>query len=259
MLAMNEQSGTICAIILGNISAIIQGLFLISTITIAIIGFKKFRKRQIEITRLGILQPVESDIINLFKTHTARIEKQPPNLESRELRAILDNEPKWVFTPDESSPEVIGQKSSVFKFIDGERYWLVGTDLEGNNRFLASQAFQETHLWFRRVERAHRTGVIIDNDLADLWRWILPFGFSGRLAYFAEYFQGDKDIATLVYVINSTLRHCLNKGLHQPLQYFKQYVTDKDREKLMVSKKDKDLHNKIDKIVNHVQTTHLSN
>jgi hypothetical protein len=207
-------------------------------------------KSQREIARHSILRQLEEDIANIFKSKMARVlSLQTKEIEAREFRSILDNEPPWSYEPDHNAIKVAGWNPPVMCFKDGERYWLVRRitkETEVNQeQYVSSGALQETLLWFRRVARAHRDRVINSDDLADLWRFILPLGFSGRLHYFSKYFQGEQEIQAMVYLVNETLRVCCDRKWKTPIHYFRSYFTQEDLQILTKDEDSRELHRRL--------------
>lgn len=244
----------------------ITGAHIVSwLVTIAVAGFIfwVFRRRQLdtirsqkEIARHSILRTLEEDIASIFRDKSAQVLLFPESsneqraVEPREFRSILDNRPPWSYEPDNAAEQVAGWNPPVSRFIDGQRYWLVrrikiGTDLS-EQQYLASRALQETLLWFRRVAKAHKDQVVYADDLADLWRFVLPFGFSGRLQYFSKYFQGEEDIQAMVSLINETLRCCCDRKWRMPLHYFTSYRTEEDRQILTRDEASRELHRRVE-------------
>jgi hypothetical protein len=147
--------------------------------------------------RLGrwkIVTDLESDIINLHATKWALQKVQPKNggdeqVSYLELRHVLDNDPDWTYDADPAAKLLGGfrQPRSITPSEAGARYWKIREfrDPDGNivQQYLASPAFHESLVWFRKVDRAIRYGVLLPEELADWWRQILPMGWSGRLEY----------------------------------------------------------------------------
>ncbi len=145
-------------------------------VALAMTVYLLFQRHQIRIARHSIVRQLEEDAAALFRAQSALEEIVLPNQtvqsEHREFRAVLDNMPPWAFEKDLAVPVVSGWPSAKFKFINGQRFWLIrvmkrpdGTQV---SQYLASQALQETLLWFRRIERARKDKVITENELLDL-------------------------------------------------------------------------------------------
>jgi hypothetical protein len=113
-------------------------------------------------------------------------------------------------------------------------------------QYLASGTFQEVLLWFRRLERAHRDGVLKTEDLCDSWRFILPFGFSGRLSYFARYFQGEEEISSLVYVITKVLEGSTRR--RRPAHYLLDNITEEEKQILFKGEAGKNFYDKLKRL-----------
>jgi len=145
-----------------SISNVIQWAVLIATAAAIYLGFQR---HQVRIARHSIVRQIEEDIAALFRSKVARVEVSGNGvvkLEEREFRAVLDNQPSWTFEEDQSGPSVSGWYQSKFRFIDGQRYWQIRSAHQSDGtvlrQYLSSQAFQETLLWFRRVNRARKEG-----------------------------------------------------------------------------------------------------
>ncbi|GAI73825.1 unnamed protein product, partial [marine sediment metagenome] len=210
-------------------------------------------KAQKEIARQSILRSIEKDIADLLSRKCAKISiPSSRDFDDKEFRYVLDNEPSWKFIEDEDEKKSSGWVWSKYAEIGGERYWLVrecrSENDEGSNQYLSSRAFQETLLWFRRMLRAYQAGIICDEDLFDLWRFILPFGFAGRLQYFKKYFQGEEEIQSMVFIINKILLYCCNKELRRPVHYFRSYVTEEELEILTRTEEYKKLHQEVNEV-----------
>jgi hypothetical protein len=205
----------------------------------------KTAKSQKDIARLSILRSLEEDVMKIFKNNSAK-ELESNNDEASiplEFRAVLDNIPPWEYIPDKESSNVAGWPPPMCKIIDGQRYWLIRKEVKsGKDQYLASQALQETLLWFRRMERGHKSGVIQSSDLADLWRFILPYGFSGRLSYMSRYFQGEEEVRSVVYIVNQTIAECIKQQWRKPVHYFREYITEEDLQ--VLRKGNEKLHSK---------------
>jgi hypothetical protein len=200
--------------------------------------------------RVTIVQDLGKSISDIFKSKSAIIQKSDvAEFEKMELRFVLDNVPPWKFIPDDNAPSVAGWPPSKSLLIEGQRHWIIRVPNAQigftQTQYLASQALQESLLWFRRVRKAYEAGVVIERDLVDMWRFILPYGFSGRLNYFSKYFQGVEEVSALAYVINNTLAGCCDLDMRTSLHYFQSYVTEQDREILTQTKKEKELHQKV--------------
>ncbi len=203
-----------------------------------------------QVARVSLVQDIEESISKIFKQKTAHVHNEIDNTtELHELRFVLDNVPPWKFVADENKPTVAGWPSSKSILIDGQRHWLIRERNEKiefmSSQYIASQSLQESLLWFRRVRKAHEAGVLIGTDLVDLWRFILPYGFSGRLHYFSRYFQGVEEVSAMVHVINNTLLGCCDSDMRTSLHYFQSYATEQDREILTRTKQDREIHKKI--------------
>lgn len=227
------------------------------TITICIAGlvFVYYRKRRIdiasqqkEIARRTALRGFEEDIMALFRRRLVKAfdEDSPKTPEQRSFRYVLDNDPPWKFIEDPSCRESGGWTWAKCLTFDGERHWQIREfqreDGKTERQYIASEAFQEVLLWFRRMFNAYETKVVQDADLANLWRFILPFGFAGRLQYFRRYFQGEEDIQAMVKIVNIVLEHCLRQQYRKPVHYFMEYVTDEEEEILTRTNETKELY-----------------
>lgn len=204
-------------------------------ILVAVGIYFAFQRHQVRIARYSIVRQIEEDISALFRSKVARVEVTRNGsavMEKREFRAVLDNKPNWTFDEDRSASLVSGLPQAKFRFIDGQRFWQIRSSTKADEtvlcQFLSSKAFQETLIWFRRVNRALQDKVITHEELLDLWHTILPLGFAGRANYFAKYFQGAEDIGAMVQVINATLRAAIKAKTHGPLRYFYRYATEQD-------------------------------
>jgi len=224
-------------------------------IIVAVIIYLLFQRKQVRIARHAIVRQLEEEIAMIFRSKSAQVEVPSPSgvqLEPREFRAVLDNEPLWSFEQDNSAQPVTGWTPPISTFIDGQRYWLIRTTKthkgQDARQFLASHAFQETLLWFRRVNRARRDKVVTADDLLDLWRFILPLGFAGRISYFAQYFQGAEDVQAMVEVINETLRIGVKRDRRRPLCYFRSYVSEQDLDILRANRKSRRLYKDVSTI-----------
>lgn len=106
-----------------------------------------------------------------------------------DLRSALDDR-EWQ-VPGE------GHTSGNFKY--GRRIWLIRP---WDEACIDSQAHHEILVWFRRAERAVRSGLVGGDDLFRMWRQILPFVINGRYRYLKHCFSREvrsvRDVAGLL-------------------------------------------------------------
>lgn len=204
-------------------------------ILVAVGIYFSFQRHQVRIARHSIVRQIEEDVSALFCSEVARVEvisSGSAGVEKREFRAVLDDKPNWTFDEGRSASLVSGLPQAKFRFIDGQRFWQIRSSTEADGtvicQFLSSKAFQETLIWFRRVNRALQDKVIKNKELLDLWHTILPLGYAGRANYFAKYFQGAEDIDAMVQVINATLRAADKAKIYGPLYRFGSLATEQD-------------------------------
>jgi hypothetical protein len=216
-------------------------------IIIITIVFFLFQQHQLKIERQTIGRLLEQDIMNILRTKSAQVllmDSSDKKIEAREFRFILDEIPRWDYEKDNQTAPIIGWQPPIFIIIEGQRHWLVRRN-DSELQYLASQAFHEILLWFRRVAQAYKNKVLTSDDLINSWRFFLPFGVSGRLVYFSQYFQGEEEIQAIVYIVNETLRQCLVHQHRCPIVSFNGYVTEEDRQILTRESRDRRLHERL--------------
>lgn len=215
------------------------------TVLVALLLFLCFQRHQIRMARHTIVRQLEKDSEAVVKAQSAESFRDGSFTRS-EFRSVLDNVPPWRFEADTSSAKVAGWSPPRHQLINGVRHWQIRPESPGAcAQYLASESLQEVLLWFRRIEQAHKDQIVRGEDLCGMWRFILPLTFSGRITYFSKYFQGERDIGSMINIANATLRHCLKLGWTTPLRYFNTYVTEEDLEILTRNKRDRNLHDRV--------------
>lgn len=210
---------------------------------------------QRQIASHTIRRLLEQDIAGILSARSVQYQSQlTEGFQEGEFRFLLDNAPAWSFEPDTSAEKVAGQPQVTKRESKGQRYCLVRRSRR-SEEYLASSSLQETLLWFRRVSKAWNDKVVYSGDLADMWRFIIPFGYAGRLSYFSHYFQGEDEIQAMVRVINETLRACCDKNWTTPLRYFKAYRTQEDLDILTRDEDSRAIHGRIDGPVPRAKST----
>lgn len=210
-----------------------------------VIVFKLIDNMQTNIERHNVIKEVEDSINKIFSDHIAKSNKvsskktennkansneaesiqvkNDKELELVTVRTILHDKENWnkYVQKNKDETEVIIE--------DGQRFVCIRNSKE-YKEYISTQAIHELAIWFRRVEKLYKSGILKDIDLADMWREILPFGHHGRLEFYITYFN-QKDAEAIAFVVFRTILACnrykMKESIKTFCKYFKEVKEDK--------------------------------
>jgi len=171
----------------------------IITIIVALFVFQAVTSRQIiifeqnkELARTNLLNTYERNILDLFERKVGAKALEKPNETDLLFNEVAYEEPKdftnfrWMLNENrwDITDNEISTLTDLHREIDGSNMVLIRSD----GMRISSLALHETVMWFRNIYRAYEQGFLKDEDLAILWRQILPFTLSGRYKFFRFYF-----------------------------------------------------------------------
>lgn len=144
--------------------------------------------------RHAMIKEIEDSISRLMDQECAItwVDYKKDCLEKVNFRTILHD----------FSPWILFNKENV-KIIDGQRYVLIRDDKE-YYELVSTSLIHESLLWFRRVNKLYKDRIITSEDIADLWRQILPFMRANKLEFYRSYLGVDD-----TYAISTICLHCL--------------------------------------------------
>lgn len=175
--------------------------------------YKFFDNISVRMQRHAIVNEVEMKINTLFSAEFAfAINKDKKDNHNEDdyykklqVRTVLDDSCNWEFPVKTEEEE---RKASIVVY-NNQRYVQIRKDTNENadQQYVSTQAIHEILIIFRRIEKLYKDRIMLKVDLCDLWREILPFATSNRIAFFYNYLN-DYDTSSMIYVIMQTVIAC---------------------------------------------------
>jgi len=204
-----EFSGIMLSVVGALLGGLVSSLV---TLFAAFIAFSAVTKKQTEsneiqkeIERISLISKYEEEILQLFDEKLGMnpiVEKVQANDTYHNLTEYdkqLVNF-RWFLRPD-----LIWESEKISRnFIHREILGLNMVLISDDGERLSSKALHETLMWFRKIDRAYRVDIIKNEDLAQMWRQIVPFIQSNRLTFMENYFgredcQSIRNVALAMY------------------------------------------------------------
>jgi hypothetical protein len=178
-------------------------------------GFIAYRivdNMQTSLERHSVISDIEEKINHLFSSPIAKSTcSKDLGLHYVTVRTVLHDFSPWKdYTGD-----------SEILMDDCQRYINIRDD-DHYREYISSQALHEILILFRRIEKLHKSKIIKDVDLSDLWREILPLCMSNRLGFLRSYYS-DRDIESILYVFMYTGIACHKYQMDNALDYIKMH------------------------------------
>lgn len=144
--------------------------------------------------RHAMIKEIEDLISRLMDEEYAMtwVDYKQDSLEKVNFRTILHDFSPWILFSKEN-----------VRVIDGQRYVLIRDDKE-YYELISTSLIHESLLWFRRVNKLYKDRIITSEDIADLWRQILPFMRANKLEFYRSYLGEDDTNSILTICL-----HCL--------------------------------------------------
>ena len=155
--------------------------------------------------KLSEVEKYFSEIYNsvIAKTRQGK-SKKVEKFQNVMVRSVLHDNTDWYVDYDTDKRMMLNKKI----LIEHQLYIQIRKEEKTEqNEWIATQALHEIMLHCRRIEKMYKDGIIKRIDLADLSREIVPLGISGRMEFFATYY--DKYAADCVgYLVMQTIVSC---------------------------------------------------
>ena len=176
-------------------------------------GFIAYRivdNMQTSLERHSVISDLEEKINHLFSSPIAKSTCiKDLGLHSVTVRTVLHDFTPWKNYKNDS--DVLTD--------DCQRYIKIRDD-EQYKEYISSQALHELLILFRRIEKLHKSRIIKDVDLSDLWRELIPACMSNRLGFLKSYYS-QRDIESMLYVLMYTVTACHKFELDNAMAYMK--------------------------------------
>lgn len=192
------------------------------------IAYFLFHKMQNSRERHTMIKDVEDSISSIMDMKFAMSKTSDENsLEMVNFRTILHDFSDWK----------LYEKNNV-RITEGQRYILIRDD-EKYYELIGTVLIHESLIWFRRVNKLYNCGIITNEDIADLWRQILPFVRANKLEFFRNYL-GEDD----TYPILAVSMHCINACYKYKRKTAIKYIEDMVKETTVFNEYISEFNNK---------------
>jgi len=169
------------ALFLGNITVtIVAG----AVVYILVSGAQaENTKMTLNIERLNTLHFLEKDIEDIFHEKSV-LQIYDDNGNERYIEYMSVFKEDWKF-PSTKKPELVRE----------QRVY----DLGGDGELVASRSLYKSLNWFRRLERAYQAKVVKREDVAALWRQVIPFTTQNRYNVYCDIFS-EEDVMPIKHM-----------------------------------------------------------
>lgn len=176
------------------------------------IVYKMIDHVQTSMARHGMLREVETYFSEIYNSVIAKSGKgksqKTEKLQDVMVRSVLHDDTNWCVERD-CDGNMINKKMVLEHqlYIQIRNPKGAGQKEKRYDEWISTQALHEIMLHCRRIEKMYKDGIIKRIDLADLFREIVPLGISGRMEFFAAYYD-RYDAECVGYLVMQTIVSC---------------------------------------------------
>lgn len=164
-----------------------------------------------------MIKDIEDSITVIMDMNFAKnkMKDSQESLQIVNFRTVLHDDTPWILYSKDN-----------IQITDGQRFILVRDD-EKFYELIGTALIHESLLWFRRVNKLYKDKIIKDEDLADLWRQILPFMRANKLAFYRSYL-GEDDTYPILAVCMHCIRACYKLNRNNAIKYIEDMINETD-------------------------------
>jgi len=236
------------SIFLGNVIASILGTVFVGLIVYLIVHRHQNRTMQEEreLNRLTLLDNLEDNINELYKSKVVSYSEE---VSSEDDLFHLGT----CFNPVYNWNQAYENDHLDSAMINGQRFWNVSSQ---DNIWLASSAFQDSLLWFRKLYRGYGQGLIDGSDVHILWRHIVPFVLSYHYVAFEAFFSVT-DLKPLREMAVVMTDYAHNEGKTELFKHFSDIQSNQAIDPLFEERVDGYFQKHYDKTLTEIANEHI--